>query len=77
MCKVAFGSGSALLIEQIKKARKPTVCKERENWVRLPMFASPLAPNSIGSAVSLVTDTLWSFSLFRLAGSAADKLSLN
>lgn len=41
------------------------------------MFALPLALNSIGSAVSLVTDTLRSFSLFRLAGSAADKLSLN
>lgn len=76
MCKVAFGSGSAPLIEQIKKARKATVCKERENWVRLPMLASPLTASSIGSADSLVTDTLRSFSLFCLAGSDLDKLSL-
>ncbi len=74
MCKAALMSGSAPLIEQIKKARnRGPVCEEREIWVRLAMLTSPLAASSIGSVVSLVTDTLRSFSLFRLA----DKLSLN
>lgn len=73
MCKAALMSGSAPLIEQIKKSKKPAVCEEREIWVRLAMLTSPLAASSISSAVSLVTDTLRSFSLFRLA----DKLALN